>query len=451
MSTLINPLYVPLLKPNDIFYYFNEQPNQFRDVVLDNFKDIDQFEVTSMNKFVFSDGNKFRNKLLNDKNSVKIIKPDIILDKEISEKAINLMESILIVCIKTKNFIPMIDILSKILIDAKIPSDPTFNEDIELSQNDISMIKQKFQRKILAKYIIDYLTKSKSASVRLGVDKFKLESYARSKVKKQKLEQAIMKGTAWEIIKKFVNPKKVDSLDKVINIMANSPMEKTMNIPMNIKAEMRKMNRDTYGTYIEAMLKKDHNTKNAFEIAKKIQLYNKKQSTIYNNVEKMFNIVHSFVNIAFEAWYINQNIAGILKYYSVISNIKPEIINSYVEKQDQARTSIGTYKRMVMTHLNNLYDSGGNLMNLEMNFYRIFCEIKNTTFSTRLFQNDVQEKNNELIVRDIINPYIEGNEPRIEDFKMFYVLSNNNTQLKCLNQAELFLNTRAFIDNIGRK
>lgn len=438
MSCLINPIYLSLLKPNDICYYFNEQNEKFRELVISNIEN--QQLVHSNNKIEFDNINKFQNKLLNNnKNSVRL-NTSTQIDKDITKLSLDVMVSIIKICIETKNFNPMIDILSKILIDSKIPSDPTFNQEITLSEEELNIIKSKFQRKILAPYFLDFLL-SNSAS-QLNVDKEKL-----SKVKKKILEISVNKGNGWNILKKYVR-KNVNSIDDIIKKMLPKPFNKT-NINLEILKEMRESKNKTYGGYVDAMIKLNSNINISFDIIKQVELYKKKQNIIYKNLEKMKKIVTSFVQIAFEALYINQNIAGILKYYSVISNIPSDTINNYVQKQNLNETSLNNNKILVQNHIDTLYDNNGMLVNLEINFEKIFAEIKNNTHSTKLFQTPEQEQNNELIVRDVINPYTEGENPRIQDFKMFYVLSNNNTQLKCISQAELFLNTREFIDNIS--
>lgn len=440
MSVLINPLYLSLLKPNDICYYFNQQDGKFRELVLDM---IDNNLKIQNNKIVFNNINGFKNKLLNDKDSV-ILENSNNFDKDVSKVSLDLMESIIKVCIDRKNFNPMIDILAKILIDSKIPSNPTFNEEIILSKEDLGKINSKFQRKLLAPFLLEFLF-SRGAS-QLNVDTSGLSRYQDGK-NKARLVQGIIKGTAWNVLKKYVK-KNVNSLNDIVKKMMTRSM-KTTTIKSNISREMRNLKDMTYGGYVKAMLKVDKNTNIAYEIVKQVELYKKKQNTIYADLDKMKGIVYSFVQIAFEAWYINQNIAGVLKYYSTISNIQPHVINNYVQKQNLAETSLASNKELILNHINNLYDDSGFLVNLNVNFERIFSEIKNNTHSTKLFQTQSQEENNQLIVRDVINPYTEGDKPRIQDFKMFYVLSNNSTQLKCLNQAELFLNTREFIKQIG--
>ena len=39
----------------------------------------------------------------------------------------------------------------------------------------------------------------------------------------------------------------------------------------------------------------------------------------------------------------------------------------------------------------------------------------------------------------------------ITDFKMFYVLQNNNTQLKCFDQLKVLANFASFIKKVGSK
>ena len=441
MSSLLNPLYISLLKPNDMFGIFNKYKEGFRSLVLSKFKNKDQFTINEYKKFEMESNNKMQNSLLNlqNKSTVKITAK--VHDKELINSSVMLMKSIIESCIETNDMNPLVKLIAQILYDEKIPSDPLLKmEDIQISQEEYNKIFDKFQRSILSNFIMEWI-KSNQGIRFLQLDKLKIYKLSDKLIPKliqyfiednnQKFFRII--GIA-QLSKK--QPKKLlTSIDQIIDKMLRFDM---------VKSRIRNVR--TYGDYIKYKLETEGTIKDAFEKAKEIKLYETRKNIIYEN-PKMKKTVNSFVNVAFEAWYINQNIAGILKYYSLISDINPNIINTYVSKQNVIDTSLNKTTERVLKHLNTLFDSEGKLINLEINYYKIFCEIKNNTNVTGLFQTQKQERENKLIVKDIIDPYAD----RIQDFKMFYVLQNNNSQLKCIKQYELFMNTRKFINNIGQK
>ena len=453
MSCLLNPIYIPILKPNDIFDIFNQQfDNKFRDLVLNNFEHKDKFSMNNDNTFQMENSSKFMNTILNltKKPSVKIT--TTLHDKELIISSIHLMKAIIKSCIEIKNINPLAQLISKILFEEKIPSNPLFKEEIKLEPEDISLIYYRFQRVILADHIIPWVKQFGKSKLDLSDNTMRKLQNDKKYIQAFKRRFILGNNKAYEMIMRDAKPKKkrkINNLEQMIGSMLRS-QAKSVKAGKIKSAMFKKSASPYYSHYVETVLDEDRNIKDAFEKVKEIELYKKKQKIIYSD-PKMVKIVNSFVNIAFEAWYINQNIAGILKYYSIISNIKPDIINSFVPKQNTLETSLETNMERALSNIDNLFDSSGKLINLEINYYKIFCQIKNNTNSTALFQNQKQEEAGDLIVKDIINPYVQKPIPKISDFKMFYVLQNNNTQLKCLDQAELFLNTRKFINEIGQK
>ena len=447
MSCLLNPTYIPILKPNDIFNVFNQKfSDDFRNMVLNKFSDTDKFTINDDKTFQMENNSKMINSLLNLQNNPTVKINAKQHDKELIISSVKLMRNIIDVCIKTKNMDPLIELVSQILFDEKIPSNPLLKEDVKLSEQDEKDIYKRFERSILSNFIIEWLG-SKQGVRFLQIDDKRVDKL---KKYKNKLKRYVIENNnkgffkLIKIVQKQTpgNKKKknqITSIDQIIDKM----------LRFNIKKPTNSIR--TYNDYVKNILKNDKNIKDSYLKVKEIMLYEKKKEIVYKDEKQMKQIVKSFVNIAFEAWYINQNIAGILKYYSLISDIDSNIIDSYIPKQNISETSLKENMNKALSHLDNLFDSSGNLMNLEINYYKIFCEIKNNTNSKALFQTKSQEENKELIVKDIIDPYVEGPDPKISDFKMFYVLQNNNTQLKCLDQAELFLNTRKFINQIGKK
>ena len=441
MSSLINPFYLSIVKPNDIFYYFNEQPENFRKQVLSVYKQ-ENVKVNG-SKFVLGK-NKFNNRLLNTKESLDISSMSkSSYDQEIMYLSSELIEKIINICIQNSDYSPLINIITKILIESKIPSDPDRDiSKIELSKEEIIQIRKMFRRKLLAPYVLNFL--GTNAAAKLNVDRSNL---SRFESKKKVIVEDIIKGKGWKYIKQIA--KKADDMEQIFDKMSGRNMDPVTKNEIKKRIAFSKIEKSTYQGFVDAMIEHDEHTSITYEMMKQVKLYEKKQNTTYQESGDMEKVVQSFVQVAFEAWYINQNIAGVLKYYSKISKIQNEIIDRFVPKQDIDLNRVISNKARVNQWIDKLFGSDGLILNMGDNFDLIFHEIKRNIDSTKLFQTPEQDENNELIVREMIDPYTMGDKARIEDFKMFYVMSNNNTQLKCLNQLELFANTKEFIERIG--
>ena len=53
------------------------------------------------------------------------------------------------------------------------------------------------------------------------------------------------------------------------------------------------------------------------------------------------------------------------------------------------------------------------------------------------------------VVQTILSHYLDGDKPKISDFKMFYLVSNNSLEIKCTAQEDLLRLTKDFIENIS--
>lgn len=54
------------------------------------------------------------------------------------------------------------------------------------------------------------------------------------------------------------------------------------------------------------------------------------------------------------------------------------------------------------------------------------------------------------LIQSILGYYLDGGSPRISDFKMFYLVSNNSLEIKCTAQENLLYLTKDFIENITK-
>jgi hypothetical protein len=64
---------------------------------------------------------------------------------------------------------------------------------------------------------------------------------------------------------------------------------------------------------------------------------------------------------------------------------------------------------------------------------------------------DKSKKKKEILIAKILKPYIGIENPRIKDFKIFYLFSNTNLDIKCYAQANLLELTKNFIEAIVPK
>ena len=89
----------------------------------------------------------------------------------------------------------------------------------------------------------------------------------------------------------------------------------------------------------------------------------------------------------------------------------------------------------------NIFKSGllYNVLNTSDTLKTINTGVRND----KLSDNDACESNHQDVSSSEVVP--------ITDFKMFYVLQNNNTQLKCYDQLKVLANFAGFIKKIGSK
>lgn len=166
-------------------------------------------------------------------------------------------------------------------------------------------------------------------------------------------------------------------------------------------------------------LKETINTKNYKNLLEQIQnvlilIYSKyiKLFSIKSNVEKE---IKQLVISSMEANYINQNILGIMKIVSEKSGVQ-DIFSK--------------------ENLNNL--SINNLQN--KNSIQEIEDIYNQSMSN-VYEINVAQK--------ILEPYIGEGKDIIQNYDIFYILSNNKTQLKCLQQFKLYDRIQKYIGKLN--
>jgi hypothetical protein len=191
-------------------------------------------------------------------------------------------------------------------------------------------------------------------------------------------------------------------------------------------------------------------------IKKYTQKASKKTTSVELEAECYDACKYDYLLTPYEGVYINENIIGMIEYLSkrlVLDQSKQEKLvpkqddnlNFKTQQQNIRRDIIsGGYKdEHRRSHRGNtLYESfpGDPLQYNEYIRQEIYKEFKTTYKSDKIFNKKTP------IIEDILEHYIKT--VQIEDYKVFYLLSNTNKDLKCNHQIKLLNNTESFIKTI---
>jgi len=197
---------------------------------------------------------------------------------------------------------------------------------------------------------------------------------------------------------------------------------------------------DSITTYMNMDLFRDEYA-NLWKDIRTIIYYHQESEKLKYGTNK-FNEIKDFITLSMEANFINQNILGIMKETAIKSGIPlnstPQItgINDLFSKPTD---NIKLDKQsLIITDLINK----GNYSNQD-----IINQIKKS-YDMNVIYNTTKNGMDTTVVKEIIEPYIEGDAPIIQDYKMFYVLQNNKTQLKCLEQFKLYHRMHNFLTSL---
>ena len=184
-----------------------------------------------------------------------------------------------------------------------------------------------------------------------------------------------------------------------------------------------------------------------------------------DQIDETREIIGNLITLSMESWYINQNIAGILRKCSQASGIpENEIEKDIVLYNDYSLESSFEYiKNEYIT--NSSYDeltrTNSVIKHCQDNYK------PNELFKVKKFPKTITNLNEEAelslkddkkglntikmdtIVSVLMEPYLSKKSvSSIEDFKMFYVLQNNKTKLKCYDQLRTFSMFTKFINKV---
>ena len=252
------------------------------------------------------------------------------------------------------------------------------------------------------------------------------------------------------------------------------------------------------------------------------------QNTIYPEaVSKTREFMKTFITLAMESWYINQNISGILKKCSEVSGILPDVIEDnivqyrkdYTINSEDDKSIVDEFLKGVTRRSKpNLKGDTtgsmkGNITKIDeyisksrttnplkiTNEFIKYCQdtykpdalfpvvtfpkdlAKSNKEAYDFFKKKISEDSSEVnrktnlknwakkktdtVVGVLMQPYFDkgvtlkeefNEQPNeikreissIEDFKMFYVIQNNKTKLKCYDQLKVFSKFSNFIKQV---
>jgi len=166
--------------------------------------------------------------------------------------------------------------------------------------------------------------------------------------------------------------------------------------------------------------------------------------------------IKEYVKMAYEAWFINQNILGLMKMSADKAGLSEKnnshkIYKDILPHQNNENLTIEKISEKVDGHITQLFNKDRKLFEVNQKFETYIKEINETCVYNHYFLNDKNKNVTDLYKKDV--PFIQnimGEDANIKNFKMFYVVTNNDTQTKCVGQLELNNNIQKFVDQIVR-
>lgn len=234
--------------------------------------------------------------------------------------------------------------------------------------------------------------------------------------------------------------------------------------------------------YLDKGIEKIYNN-NINEIITKLMNENFKSESLskVNDIEILKKkIKYDYFLTPLEGIYINENIAGLIKYLATkmikdendrerfVNDLKKTMLQSdkltFQNQQKILRTRLSTPESVSDQNLSKFYGFKNesdvpksiisNINNTEVTFnnqniIEYYNQLKGSYRSDKLFNFT------KPLITDILNPYIE----KIDDYKVFYLFgnyynvdnvsnSNETTTMKCEHQYKLLENTKDFISTI---
>jgi hypothetical protein len=257
-----------------------------------------------------------------------------------------------------------------------------------------------------------------------------------------------------------------------------------------------------FNNYIEKYCNQDNNK--YIELLKlcKKNYYEKNRKNISDKYEvNRIIVLYDYFLTPYEGLYINENIVGIIKYCENINSVgrtstvkiqdqnldfelqkiicrglllNPDGVTQNVEKlhlkkeKSYYKCDMDMFKNEptidnekkyyiypLLTNSNDKYIFNFDI-NPEIKMTNINIMYNNLInyYDSSSIYNDGEEhygKTKEILISKILSPYIGIVNPRIKDFKIFYLFSNESLDIKCYSQANLLELTDNFIKAIIRE
>lgn len=260
-------------------------------------------------------------------------------------------------------------------------------------------------------------------------------------------EKAIFRFTSSSYQGIFIN-ENIIGLLKYLEDKSNS--NNSMKIQENI--DVSELKRECY-KFISLNIEKSINI-----INNNIKNINPPQSNLV--FDKIPNYNNLYLNSYYYYLLINNNNTLIMKDSNEYNNNNVFVQDSNAITYKEAIKK--TVDRMILInkkHTINRNYIKNNANNPELNYHNlnlyfgylepVFSPKMNDIFKQHLIKYDSSKifRFNEPLITNIMEPYLNV----IKDYKIFYVFSNYNSQLKCKHQYKLLENTKGFIETIIRQ
>jgi len=185
-------------------------------------------------------------------------------------------------------------------------------------------------------------------------------------------------------------------------------------------------------------------------------------------INKTRKTIGDLITLSMESWYINQNIAGILRKCSQASGIEENVIEDNIVEYNKKNSMEKSSQDIENEYITNSHSDELTRTNSVIKYCQDHYK-PNELFKVENFPKAITKLNEEAertlvndkkgfntikmdtIVSVLMEPYLskkKNNKSTIEDFKMFYVLQNNKTKLKCYDQLRTFSMFTNFISRV---
>ena len=152
---------------------------------------------------------------------------------------------------------------------------------------------------------------------------------------------------------------------------------------------------------------------------------------------------YDYIKTPYEGVYINENIIGMIEYLSKKLTHSDE---GFVKTQNKD-LDFSKQQQLIREWIKTRTIGKNRSLYEEINQNIVYkSDSLNSTYDIfrTIYKSDHIFNKEKPIIEDILDYYIK----KIDDYKVFYLMTNNDSELKCAHQIKLLNNTKSFIDVI---